>query len=65
MYYFYYFIAHLLARPNASLLVLKDLQHSKLEKTNWPILGILQKQRWAIHFSEEKIAGLVMLLDGP
>jgi hypothetical protein len=55
----------LLARPNASLLVLKDFQHNKLEKTNWPILGILQKQWCAIHFSEEKTAGLVMLLDGP
>jgi hypothetical protein len=44
---------------------LKDLQHNKFEKTNWPILGILQKQWWAIHFFKEKTAGLVMLLDGP
>ena len=29
---------------NASLLVLKDLQPSNSEKTNWPSLGILQKE---------------------
>ena len=37
------FTAHFLARPNASLLVLKDLQPSKSEKTNRPWLGIIKK----------------------
>ena len=37
---------------NASLLVLKDLQPSNSEKTNWPSLGILQKEMLGYLFSQ-------------
>ena len=50
---------------NASLLVLKDLQPSKSEKTNRPSLGILQKEIPGYLFPKEKTSGLVMLSDGP
>ena len=39
---------------NASLLVLKDLQPSKSEKTNRPSLGILQKEILGYLFSQRK-----------
>ena len=39
---------------NASLLVLKDLQPSKSEKTNRPRLGILQKEIVGYLFSQRK-----------
>ena len=39
---------------NASLLVLKDLQPSKSEKTNRPSLGIHQKEIVAYLFSQRK-----------
>ena len=42
------------AGQNASLLVMKDLQPSKSEKTNRPRLGILQKEIVAYLFSQRK-----------
>uniref|UniRef100_A0A453RUL3 Uncharacterized protein n=1 Tax=Aegilops tauschii subsp. strangulata TaxID=200361 RepID=A0A453RUL3_AEGTS len=39
---------------NASLLVLKDLQSNKSEKTNGPRLGILQKEMVDCLFSQRK-----------
>ena len=39
---------------NASLLVLKDFQPSKSEKTNRPSLGILQKEILGYLFSQRK-----------